>query len=331
VEMAPPPSAMSDLLSWATAHVPDQTGRVAVVTGANSGIGLEAARALAHRGAHVVLACRDLTKAARAREDIDGSVPGASLGILRLDLADLDSVRRFTEAYVAKHDRLDLLINNAGVMAIPKRTTADGFEMQFGTNVLGHFAVTVCLLGLVRETPGSRVVWLSSLAHRGGRIDFEDLMRERDYGPWAVYRQSKLADLVLALELQRRLDAAGSDTLSVAAHPGWTATNLQFKGPQMSGSPVGEALARGFNAAFAMDTWKGALPTLVAATASGVRPGDYVGPGGLGEVWGMPDRATISDRAKDPTTGRRLWEACERLTGLSADVPCISVEEAVTV
>lgn len=322
---------MSDLLSWATAHVPDQTGRVAVVTGANSGIGLETARALAHRGARVVLACRDLRKAARAREDIDGTVPGASTEILRLDLADLDCVRRFSEAYAAKHDRLDLLINNAGVMAIPRRKTADGFEMQFGTNVLGHFALTTCLLPLVRQTPHSRVVWLSSLAHKGGRIDFDDLMHEADYGPWLVYQQSKLADLVLAIELQRRLDAAGSDTLSVAAHPGWTATNLQFKGPEMMGSKVGEVLARAFNAALAMDTWKGALPTLVAATASGVRPGDYVGPGGLGEVWGMPDRATVSDEARDPTTGRRLWEACERLTGVSADVPCIAVDEAVAI
>ena len=315
---------MSDLLSWATAHVPDQSGRTAVVTGANSGIGLETARALAARGAKVVLACRDLTKAARARADIDASVPGASLELIRLDLADLDSVRRFAEAYAAKHDRLDLLINNAGVMAIPKRETADGFEMQFGTNVLGHFALTARLLPLVLDTPASRVVWLSSLAHKGGRIDFDDLMRTSGYSPWGVYQQSKLADLVLALELQRRLDAAGADTLSVAAHPGWTATNLQTTGAQMAGNKPQEVVMGWFNAAFAMDTWKGALPTLVAATASGVRPGDYVGPGGLGEVWGLPDRAAISDRAQDPTTGRRLWERCEALTGVTADVPAIA-------
>lgn len=312
---------MSDLLAWARAHVPDQSGRTAVVTGANSGIGLETARALAHRGARVVLACRNLEKAADAEADIAASVPGASLEVLHLDLADLASVRAFAQAYAAGHDRLDLLINNAGIMAIPKRETADGFEMQFGTNVLGHFALTGRLLPIILGTRRSRVVWLSSLAHKRGRIDFDDLQSERGYSPWGAYSQSKLADLVLALELQRRLAEAGSSTISVAAHPGWTATNLQSKGPEMSGAKIQGVLMEWFNSAIAMDTWKGALPTLVAATASSVRPGDYVGPGGLGEIWGLPDRAEITDRAQDEDTGRRLWARCEALTGVEAEVP----------
>lgn len=311
---------MSDLLSWASAHVPDQSGRTAIVTGANSGIGLETARALAHRGAHVVLACRDLDRARAAEADIAASVPGASLEVSHLDLADLASVRAFARSYEGSHERLDLLINNAGVMAIPRRETADGFEMQFGTNVLGHFALTGRLLPLVLGTRHSRIVWLSSLAHKRGRINFDDLQGERSYTPWGAYMQSKLADLVLALELQRRLAEAGSSTISVAAHPGWTATNLQSRGPEMSGSKVQGVLAMWFNAVLAMDTWRGALPTLVAATASRVRPGDYIGPHGPGEIWGRPGRARISDRARDEDTGRRLWARCETLTGVDAEV-----------
>ena len=311
---------MTDLLAWASAHVPDQTGRVAVVTGANSGIGLETARALAHRGAHVVLACRSLDKASTAKADIAASVPGASLEVVHLDLADLSSVRDCAEAITEGHDRLDLLINNAGIMAIPRRETADGFEMQFGTNVLGHFALTGRLLPLVLDTPHSRVVWLSSLAHRRGRIDFDDLQGEREYSPWGAYSQSKLADLMLALELQRRLAEVGSSTISVAAHPGWTATNLQSKGPEMSGNKVQGVLMEWFNNAIAMDTWRGALPTLVAATASSVRPGDYIGPNGFQEVWGVPNRAEISEAARDEDVARRLWTRCQTLTNVDADV-----------
>ena len=308
---------MSDVVSWSRANLLPQDGRTAVVTGANSGIGLEAARGLAALGARVVMACRSLGKAQRAAGEIRASVPGADVEVRALDLADLSSVRAFADTLA--DETVDLLIHNAGVMALPtRRETADGFEMQFGTNVLGHFALTARLLPRVRAAgPGAagppRVVWIASLAHRRGRIRLGDLNAEHGYSPWGAYAQSKLADLMLAFELQRRLDAAGEAVLSVAAHPGLSATNLSKD--LVGDSSVKAALANVLGSVVGQAAWKGALPTLVAATASTVRPGDYVGPGGPGEVWGLPDRAKASAHARDEATAAALWAACERLTG----------------
>ncbi|MEM6286552.1 MAG: oxidoreductase [Bacteroidota bacterium] len=306
----------SSLPAWVAAHVPDQSGRVAVVTGANAGIGFETARGLALRGAHVVMACRSLDRAHAAQGRIRAEHPAASTEVVHLDLADLDSVAACAEAVAARHERVDLLLNNAGVMALPeRRETAQGFEMQWGVNVLGHYALTAHLMPQVLAASGSRVVTVASLAHKRGTLNAEDLNSERSYDPWAAYGQSKLGDLVLAIELQRRLGAAGADgTMSVAAHPGWTQTELAEDAT--AGSRL---MSLAFNAIWplvAMETWRGALPTLVAATSSHTHPGDYIGPNGFGEQRGDPARASMTDEARDPATGQTLWAACERMTGL---------------
>lgn len=305
----------STLPDWVRNHVPDQTGRVAVVTGANSGIGFETARGLALRGAHVVLACRSLDRAHEAQSQIRAEHPDARTEAVHLDLADLDSVASCAEAVVARHDRVHLLINNAGVMGLPeRRETVQGFEMQFGVNALGHYALTARLTPLVLGVPGGRVVTVASRAHERGRLDFDDLQSEQSYDPLAAYAQSKLAGLVFALELQRRLGAAGAETISVAAHPGWTRTELAEDA--LGGSRLKAIAFDAFWSLVAMETWRGALPTLVAATSSHVRPGDYIGPTGFGGRRGPPARASISEAAADPAAGGRLWAACERLTGL---------------
>ncbi|MFN3596939.1 MAG: oxidoreductase [Rubricoccaceae bacterium] len=311
--MAPDP-----LPRWVQRHVPDQTGRTAVITGANSGIGFETARGLAIRGAHVVMACRNAGKAEDARRRILRDHASARLSVALLDLSDLDSVARFADALAP--GRLDLLILNAGVMALPFRESAQGHEMQFATNVLGHFALAARLAPRFLATPGSRTVWLSSLAHRFGRIQIDDLDGRRAYHPWRAYGQSKLADLMLALEMDRRLRAAGVPSMSVAAHPGFTATNLQFAAAEMTGSAVQRRLNEIFNRLFAMPAWQGALPTLVAATSSHVRPGDYIGPDGVNEVRGFPARARVSEAARNPAMARALWAACEQMAGVTFTV-----------
>ena len=303
---------MADAVSWSLHHLPRQTGKRAVVTGANSGIGLETTRGLAALGARVVMACRDLDKARAAAADVRQSLPGADLDVRRLDLADLDSVRAFAETVDGP---VDLLVNNAGVMAVPeRRETADGFEVQFGTNVLGHFALTGRLLPHLLAAPGSRVVWVSSIAHRTGHLDFDDLQSHHGYDPQAAYRQSKLADLVLSVEMQRRLAAGGEGTVSVAAHPGVAATALTDD--MMEGSPVKAAVAGPLISLLTMPAWRGALPSLVAAAGHDPQPGGYLGPDGFKEMWGEPAPAEIAPQALGPEAGRRLWEACERLTGV---------------
>ena len=287
--------------------MPDQSGRVAVVTGSNTGIGLETAAALARRGAHVVLACRDQAKGRSAAAGIAAGGVSGTLDAMVLDLADLESVRVFSAAFRDGFDRLDLLINNAGVMWPPASKTVDGFELQFGTNHLGHFALTARLLDRLRTTSGSRVVTVSSVSHRFGTIDFDDLHWEsRRYNPNRSYGQSKLANLLFAYELQRRLDRAGIETMSVAAHPGYTGTDLQ----RYSG------LLRLLSPLVAMPTWRGALPTLYAATASGAEPGGYYGPDGFGELRGYPTRVGSSSESTDEAVAAKLWQVSEGLVGL---------------
>ena len=294
-------------MNWTAEHIPDQTGRTAIVTGANSGIGFETAQALAAKGAAVVMACRNLSKAAAAAEAIREAVPGAKLEILELDLADLASVRSFAEAFSRTYDTLDLLINNAGVMVPPFSKTKDGFELQFGANHLGHFALTGLLLDRLTATPGARVVNVSSGAHRFGKMDFDNLQSEKGYKPWQAYGRSKLANLLFTLELQKHLTARGADTLAVAAHPGGTKTNLQNN---MSG------LLRPLMNMMMQEQAMGALPTLYAATAPDMKGNDYIGPDGFQEMRGYPVRVGRSDEAKDPNLARRLWEVSEKLSGV---------------
>jgi NAD(P)-dependent dehydrogenase (short-subunit alcohol dehydrogenase family) len=301
---------------WSADDVPDLRGCHAIVTGANSGIGFEAARALARRGARVVLACRRPEQARAAAEAIAREAGAGSAEPSPLDLADLGSVRAFAAGIAAKGAPLHLLVNNAGVMAIPQRRTADGFEMQLGTNHLGHFALTGLLLERLLATPGSRIVSVSSSVHRVGRIDFDDLQGERGYGAWRAYAQSKLANLLFAFELQRRLARRSASPISVACHPGYAATQLQFAGPRLSGSSVMEWIMRFGNRLFAQSAAMGALPTLYAATAPDVVGGDYIGPGGLAEMTGPPRKVGASARARDAAAAARLWESSERLTGV---------------
>jgi NAD(P)-dependent dehydrogenase (short-subunit alcohol dehydrogenase family) len=297
---------------WTTADIPDQTGRVAVVTGANSGLGLVTARELARAGANVVIACRNTAKGDQAAAQIGAAVPGAMLAVLALDLADLASVRGFAARLTGEHPTVDMLINNAGVMAPPRRLTADGFESQFGTNHLGHFALTGLVLPNLLSAREPRVVTLSSGMHRIGRINFDDLQGERRYLSWLAYGQSKMANLMFAFELARRAAAAGTKLISAAAHPGYAATNLQFAGPRKP-----EALLMLVsNKLLAQSADMGALPTLYAATVPELPNGAFVGPDQFFEQRGHPHIVTGIGRAYDEDVWRRLWDVSEELTGV---------------
>ncbi len=302
---------------WTADDLPDLSGKTIIVTGANSGIGYEAALGFARKQARVVLACRSMEKAAAAAAQITAANPRAAVEIMELDLSDLKSVRAFADAFRGKHQALHVLCNNAGVMAIPYRKTADGFEMQFGTNHLGHFALTGLLLDLLLASEASRVVTVSSGVHRMGRIRFDDLQWQRGYRKWLAYGQSKLANLLFTFELQRKAEAAGAKLISVACHPGYAATNLQAAGPRMAGSSVMESLFGVGNRMFAQSAAAGALPTLYAAAAPGVRGGDYIGPDGVGELWGYPTKVGCSASARDPQAAARLWQISEKLTNVS--------------
>jgi NAD(P)-dependent dehydrogenase (short-subunit alcohol dehydrogenase family) len=303
--------------------IPDQDGRIVVITGANSGIGLEAARELARAGARVVLACRETSKGDAAAQAIRATVPGAELDVEALDLASLDSVRAFAKRYA--HERLDLLINNAGVMAAPYAKTADGFELQLGTNHLGHFALTGLLLDRLLATPRARVVTVSSTAHKFGSMRFDDLQSERSYRRWAAYGQSKLANLLFALELDRRLQATDADLLSVAAHPGYAATNLQFAATPSRIERIGSVV---LNRVYAQGADRGALPTLYAAVAD-IPGGSFVGPDGFQEMRGQPKIVVPTRAARDPERARRLWEISEQLTGVHFEFSRDSVTASV--
>ena len=304
---------MSD--KWTAADVPDQAGRRAIVTGANSGLGFETALALAGHGADVTLAVRDLAKGEAAADQIRALSPQASLEVRRLDLADLASIDEFAWLWRESHpDGLDMLINNAGIMAIPRRDTVDGFEMQLGTNHLGHFALTGRLLDAIR--PEGRIVTVSSQAHRMGRMDFEDLMGERKYGAWRAYGQSKLANLLFMRSLAERLERAGSTIASVAAHPGFASTHLQAVAPEMKGRGWQVKIMDGVNKVMAQSAAMGALPTLYAATFPAIRSGDYVGPDGFGEQRGHPKLVGMNASARDDAVANRLWTVSEELTGV---------------
>ena len=307
-------------MAWTLRKMPELTGKTMIVTGANSGIGLEAVRGLAGGGARVILACRDVEKKGRdALASIRADHPQADVVLEALDLADLASVRAFAERVLAAHPKLDVLVNNAGVMALPYHTTKDGFEMQLGTNHLGHFALTALLFPRLIETQGARVVTVASIAHRFGRIEFDDLAGQKSYWRWARYAQSKLANLLFAKELARRVDRAGLPVASVACHPGYSSTNLQARGASMMGSSFRASFMVVAGQALAQSSAWGALPTLYAATSDEVGQGEYVGPDGFLELIGMPVKVRVARRAEDAEAAQRLWAVSEELTGVRFD------------
>ncbi|MFI5802043.1 oxidoreductase [Streptomyces sp. NPDC051561] len=306
------------MTSWTALDIPRLDGTSAVVTGANSGIGAATALYLARAGARTVLACRSVERGAYILERVRAVAPGADVRLVRLDLADLTSVREAAERIGGEVDgHLDLLVNNAGVMALPLRHTADGFEMQFGTNHLGHFALTGHLGGLLGAGP-SRVVTVSSLGHRLGRIELGDLNSERGYDKWRAYGRSKLANLLFTAELDRRARAAARPLTAVAAHPGLSATELGQAGPRMAGHTWAARLERA-SRLYTQPASAGALPVLRAATDPSVTGGEYYGPGRLAETRGAPAPAARSSRARDMVTALALWEASVELTGVDPD------------
>ena len=292
---------------WDSNDIPDQKGRIAIVTGSSSGIGYETARVLAEKNAAVIIAVRNLQKGNAAVEKIKISHPNANVKVMELDLASLDSVRRFVIKFKGDHFRLDLLINNAGVMMPPYSKTTDGFELQFGTNHLGHFALTGLLIDLITKTPDSRIVNVSSGAHNYGNLNFSDLNWEnRPYKKMKSYGDSKIANIYFTYELQRRLNDTGSNTLVAASHPGWTATELQRH--------VG---ILGFlNHFFSQDITMGALPTLYAAVCADVKGSDYYGPSGWREMKGYPKKVESNKLSHDKEFASKLWEVSEELTGI---------------
>jgi NAD(P)-dependent dehydrogenase (short-subunit alcohol dehydrogenase family) len=300
---------------WTAADMPDQAGRTAVVTGANSGLGLAAARALAAAGAEVVLACRNMEKGEAAVGSIRTELPAASVDLEELDLSSLASVRDFAARFEAERAGLDLLINNAGVMAPPRHETADGFELQLGTNHLGHFALTGLLLGGMQGREDARVVTVSSTAHKFGRINFDNLQGERRYFRWSAYGQSKLANILFARELDGRLRAAGSIVKSLAAHPGYSSTNLQSAAPPL----LDRTVMRVTNLLVGQSPEMGALPELYAATRPNLDGGLFIGPDGFEEQRGHPKVVSPVRAGRDETTAARLWDISEALTGVSYD------------
>ena len=303
------------MADWTESDIPDQTGRRVLITGANTGLGWENARALAGAGAHVVLGCRNPQKAEDALERLLAVDPDASAEILLMDMADLSSIRGAVER--DGDEPLDLLINNAGIMGTDKAATADGFEGQLGTNHMGHFALTGLLLGRLDAAPAARVVTVSSGGHRPGKIDFDDLQSERGYNRWVAYFQSKLANLLYTYELQRRLDSAGSSTSALAAHPGGSNTELG-KSRDGSGGLTAKLIAwsEPIAARLMQSAQMGALPTLRAAVDPEAEGGQYYGPDGWMEQQGHPVQVDSSKRSRDQVVARRLWEVSEDLTGV---------------
>lgn len=309
---------------WSTKDIPDQSGKIAIVTGANSGIGLVAARELARKSATVVVACRSVEKGEKAVEQMRGELApnggGAQFDVKELDLASLSSVRAFAETIAAAYPAgIDILINNAGVMAPPRHETADGFELQIGTNHLGHFALTGLLFDELKKKPGARVVTLSSNAHKMGKLNFDDFQSEKGYKRWSAYGQSKLANLVFALDLQTRIGEAGLEMKSIGAHPGVSNTNLTAAGNDLGSSffsVVSKPFLKMSDLFLAQDAEHGALPTLYAATDEGLSGGEYIGPDGLGEMRGSPTIVAPRKVAHSSEVADQLWDESVKLTGV---------------
>jgi NAD(P)-dependent dehydrogenase (short-subunit alcohol dehydrogenase family) len=296
-------------MPWTMNDVARQDGKIILVTGSNTGIGFATAKLLASKGATIVMACRNLDKAQQAQAQIKAEVPRADLRAIRLDLASLASVRECAAELNNTLDRMDVLINNAGLMMPPLQRTADGFEMQFGTNVLGHFGLTGLVLPLLLRTSGARVVWVSSVAHWRGQIDFDNLNAERGYNRWRAYAQSKLADLMLAYEMNRRLVRAGASLISLAAHPGGTQSELSRYSAILKFINV-------LTKPLLQTTDAGAMPSVRAAVDPEAKGGEFYGPGGLTTMTGPPTKQRSSKRSHDEAVARELWRSCEQLTGV---------------
>jgi NAD(P)-dependent dehydrogenase (short-subunit alcohol dehydrogenase family) len=306
---------------WTIEDIPQLKGKIVIVTGANSGLGFYTAKALAARQAKVIMACRSITKGQEALRLIKKMIPEADLVLLELDLADLQSVRNFSNQIHSGYKKLDMLINNAGLMAIPFHKTADGFEMQFGVNHLGHFALTGLLMDLLLKTPDARIINVSSMAHRMGKIRFEDVNWDKGYSKWKAYGMSKLANLLFTEELVRRLNGHSDQLKVTAAHPGYADTELQSKGAEMKGSKLSAKLFRFANKLVAQSGEMGALPTLYAATAPDVKQAGYYGPGGILKMKGYPAADQPKQDLMDPEVARKLWELSEEMTGVKFGLP----------
>lgn len=302
-------------VKWTTEQIPNLHGHIAVVTGANSGIGYETARALAGKGARVVMAVRSRTNGVTAQTTILRQHRGAAVDVMELDLSSLASIEQFARQFFDSYPSLSLLVNNAGVMGVPYAQTKDGFELQFGTNHLGHFALTGRLLPRLLASDSARVVTVSSAAHLSAKVSFDNLQGERGYRRWSAYGQSKLANLLFMYELQRRFERHGANAISVASHPGWAATNLAKKTMGSRNAGLGKVLQAIFNSG-AQSAAMGALPSLYAATDTHVHGGDYIGPTSMSGMRGHPGRAKSSERARDSEDAKRLWEISETLTGV---------------
>jgi len=302
---------------WKVDLMTSQEGKVVIVTGANSGLGYFTSKGLAENGAEVIMACRNLRKGEEAVNQLLKEVPGAKLKLMELDLSDLNSVKAFSEKFSKAYKKLDILINNAGLMAIPYRETKDGFEMQLGVNHLGHFALTGQLFKLLRSTPGARVVSVSSMAHKFGNMDFDNLNWKKNYRKWSAYGRSKLANILFMLELAERIESKSLELTAVAAHPGYAASNLLEKGAEMNGRPWLIKAGHIVNSIAAQSTEMGALPTLYAATSDEAVQGGYYGPGGLNEMRGYPVRVYPNNKKIGKDSRLKLWERSEELTGVS--------------
>jgi NAD(P)-dependent dehydrogenase (short-subunit alcohol dehydrogenase family) len=310
------------MAKWSEADIPDQTGRTILITGANSGLGFRSAEALARGGARVVMACRNETKAKTACDAVNEGAAGAPATVVRLDLSDLGSVRACAAEVLESVGRIDVLMNNAGLMATPLERTTEGHEMQMGTNHFGHFALTGLLLPAL-AAPGSRVVTTSSMAHRAGVIRWDDIDWSRRYSKWLAYGQSKLANLLFAFELDRRATAAGAKLTSAAAHPGYAATHLQAAAPEKAGNRFMTAFMEFGNRLLGQSDAMGALPQLYAATMPDVEGGEYFGPDFL-EWRGHPRRVGTTARARDAAAAHRLWSVSEDITGVHYDFTAIA-------
>ena len=308
--------AKTGTTNWRPDRLPDLSGKLYVITGGNSGIGFEAAKMLGRAGGDVVLACRNPAKAEAALKALQGDVRGTA-ELLQLDLADFASIRRTAEDLRGRHAKIDGLINNAGIMQTPQTTTKDGFELQFGTNHLGHFLWTSLLIDLVEAAPDGRVVTVSSIAHKFGELDLTDLMTETGYTPTKAYYRSKLANLMFAMELDRRLKEAGATTISLACHPGYSGTNLQSTGPR----GALRALYSLMNPLMSQSAEKGAIPTVLAAAGTEAKGGAYVGPTGMGDARGPVGDAQVAEHARDRTVWLKLWEETEKLIGQPFALP----------
>ncbi|MBC6468369.1 oxidoreductase [Actinomadura alba] len=304
---------------WTAADIPDLSGKSAIVTGANAGLGFYTGLELARHGAEVTLACRNRERGERARAELRRRVPAGDLALRILDVANLDSVRAFADEYLSDHPGLDILVNNAGVMATPYTLTPDGFELQFATNYLGHFALTGLLLPALLARPGARVVNLTTFGvNYWGKIDFNNLQGERKYNKSAAYTQAKMANLVFAKELSRRYAERG--LIGVAAHPGYAVTDVLYVGPRMTNNKIQEFWYRLTTAIVAKPTAQGAWPSLYAACAPGVEPGESYAPQGPGQIRGRTGKVKTPARAEDPVLGLRLWDVSEDLTGVSYEL-----------